>query len=206
MEIIRRLTRRSVSLQRAVTVITATLISVVSVTVIYTNRAGIEYTRDSFNGFKVDREIFEAATRRGLLGSSFNNGVLLSSTYDPALWMNKEYVSWLGGPSIKSFGRPQQMITCQLSGEELCMSENGGMLLIETTRDERATAVVVTLHKWWAVPRFEEEIELVEAISSRREDLLCGQSEAEYSSGWWTTKCLTIDETLLQNIQSHYAS
>jgi hypothetical protein len=64
----------------------------------------------------------------------------------------------------------------------------------------------VTLKNWWTVPSNQDDVLRVTAISTRREDLLCGQAEAEYRSGWWTTRCLVLDEILLQKIQSQYAS
>ena len=51
MEIIRRLTRKTVTLQKALTLIAATGVAIASVSVISTNRFGIEYTRDSFSGY-----------------------------------------------------------------------------------------------------------------------------------------------------------
>ena len=120
--------------------------------------------------------------------------------------MNKEYVTWLGGPSINSFGRPQQMISCRQVGEDDCQIQNGGMILVKRAQSNRATAVVLTLRNWWITPKTLDEIESVQAISSRREELLCGKSEARYQSGWWITKCSTVDDVLFQNIQSEFAS
>ncbi len=204
--IVQRLTNGSKTYRRLGISAVAIIIGMLSISIVVTNRAGIEYTRDSYAGFKTDREIFEAATKRGLLEDSLSNGILLSSTYDPALWLNREYISWLGGPVVKSFGRPKEMFACQSTGEEQCSMKNGALLILEHTKGERATVAVVTLKNWWTVPSNQDDVLRVTAISSRREDLLCGQSEAEFLSGWWTTKCLTIDEALLQKIQSHYAS
>lgn len=192
--------------RRLLTTLVATGIALASVCTIYTNRAGIEYTSDSYIGFRIDREIFEAATKQGLLNSSLANGVLLSPNYDPSLWMNRDYVTWLGGPSIARFGRPKDLVACQAAADRECLKLIGGMLIVDHTKDGSATALVATLQNWWTVPTAVNEIRSISAIAGRREDLLCGQSEAVFRDDWWTTSCSMIDEILLQKIQAQYTS
>jgi len=181
------------------------VISTLSVMTIYTNRAGIVFTSKSYLGFRIDREIFEAAIRRDMLDSSLSEGVLISATYDPALWVNTDYVSWLGGPKITSFGRAQALITCRVSGAKECEMSNGGLFLIERVRTKETTAAFVILKRWWISPQSVDDIKAVGTIAKKRTDLMCGQSAATYSSGWWISECSLIDEVMFQKIKAQYA-
>jgi hypothetical protein len=186
--------------------VTAFVLSILSVVTICTNRSGIVYTNYSYVGFKIDREIFEGATRLGLLSNSLTDGVLLSATHDPALWVNREYVSWLGGPLIRSFGRPQEMISCRVSGAQECQMSNGGLYIIEHNDFGEVTAAFVTVKDWWKSPTTTKDVKSVSAISKQRENLLCGSEDARKISGWWLSDCSLIDEIMFQKIKAQYAS
>ena len=170
------------------------------------NRSGIVYTNKSYIGFRIDREIFEGAMRLGRLENSLTDGVLLSATYDPALWVNREYVSWLGGPLIQSFGRPQDLISCRVSGAKECQMSNGGLYIIEHNDSGGATAVFIIVKNWWNSPSTTKDVMSVNAISRQRENLLCGVEAARKKSGWWLSDCSLIDEIMFQKIKAQYAS
>lgn len=186
--------------------VTAFMLSILSIATICTNRSGIVSTNNSYVGFKIDREIFEGATRLGLFSNSLTDGVLLSATYDPALWVNREYVSWLGGPLIRSFGRPQELISCRVSGAQECEMSNGGLYIIEHNDLGEVTAAFVTVKDWWKSPTTTTDVMSVSAISKQRENLLCGIEAARKKSGWWLSDCSLIDEIMFQKIKAQYAS
>ena len=186
--------------------VAASVLSILSVATICTNRSGIVYTNKSYIGFRIDREIFEGAMRLGRLENSLTDGVLLSATYDPALWVNREYVSWLGGPLIQSFGRPQDLISCRVSGAKECQMSNGGLYIIEHNDSGGATAVFIIVKNWWNSPSTTKDVMSVNAISRQRENLLCGVEAARKKSGWWLSDCSLIDEIMFQKIKAQYAS
>jgi hypothetical protein len=186
--------------------VVGTVIAVASIGAISTNRSGIEFTRDSYKGFRIEREIFEAATRRGLIDESLRNGVLLSAAYDPALWVNRDYVSWLGGPSIATFGRPQGLMACRTSADLLCQQDNGGIYLVENSKNDVVAGLFVTLHSWWTTPQSVSDIRTVSSIAQNRDQLLCGFQNAREVNNWWVTECSVNDGTILQKIQAQYTS
>jgi len=202
--LIKLLIRKNKTMLKGLTICFATVLSIASVVIICVNRSGIEFTNSTYRGFQTDREIFEAAIRRGLINKSLSEGVFLYSKFDPNLWINKEYVKWLGGPTISNFGVPTAVIACRELGDEKCLKKNGGMLILEHSRAGAATAVFILLQDWWKVPSSKEDIESTWAIAGKRSDLLCGRSVAQMQTGWWVSQCDVGDTLVYQKIQEQY--
>ena len=192
--------------KRTMSILFAMFISSVSIAIINTNRAGITYTNEAFEGYKVDREIFEASVRRGLVPTSWAEGVFLHASFDPALWMNKEYVKWLGGPTLTSFGKPSSMITCREVRDTKCIMDNGGIFILEHTVGGSATAIMVDLQRWWVPPESSNQIKSVNAIAKVKGDLLCGKLQAQRKNGWWVSTCEVGDSNILEKIKNQYTS
>jgi hypothetical protein len=184
----------------------AFLMSMLSVLTVNTNRTGIEYTSASFSGFRTDREIFEAAVRRNLLPDSLADGVLMSATYDPALWVNQEYVSWLGGPVLSALGKPQSLISCRAAQDKNCQKKNGALFFLEHSSSGTATAIFSVLRNWWKPPTKAEDFLEIRSISKDREALLCGKAQAQKQDNWWVGKCLVDDGAILEKIKTEYSS
>jgi hypothetical protein len=198
--------RKKSALASVGVVFIAFLMGMLSVLTICTNRTGIEYTSTSFSGFRVDREIFEAAVRRNLIPDSLADGVLMSATYDPALWVNREYVSWLGGPVLSALGKPQSLISCRAAQDKKCQKKNGALFFLEHSSSGAATAVFSVLQNWWEPPTKAEDLLDLRAISKEREALLCGKAQAQKQDNWWVGECLVDDGAILEKIKTQYAS
>jgi hypothetical protein len=192
--------------KRTMNFLFAMFISSVSIAIINTNRAGITYTNEAFKGYQVDREIFEASVRRGLVPTSWAEGVFLHASFDPALWMNKEYVKWLGGPTLAIFGKPSSMITCRELRDTKCVMDNGGIFILEHTDGGSATAILVDLKRWWARPESSNQVKSVNAIAKVKGDLLCGKLQAQRKNGWWVSTCEVADSNVLEKIKNQYTS
>ncbi len=180
-------------------------IGAMSVIAISTNRSGIEYASEFYSGFRVDREIFEAAVRRDLIPGSLSGGVFMSAAYDPALWVNVEYIHWLGGPVLSTLGKPQTLIACKNVGEEICQKELGGMYFLEHSQSGAPTAVFAVIRNWWKVPTKSEDLLDLWSIASDRDDLLCGIVKAEKQGEWWVGRCSIGDGVILEKIKSQYS-
>jgi len=202
--LIKLLIRKNKTVLKSLTVCFATVLSVGSIAIICVNRSGIEFTNSTFRGFQSDREIFEATVRRGLVDNSLRDGVFLYSKYDPNLWINMEYVKWLGGPTIANFGSPATMIACRELGDEKCLKKNGGIFILEYSSTGSAVAVITVLRDWSKAPTSKEDIESTLAIARNRSDLMCGRSKAQMRNGWWVSKCDVGEVGVLQKIQQQY--
>ena len=180
-------------------------IGATSVIAISTNRSGIEYAGEFYSGFRVDREIFEAAIRRDLIPGSLSGGVFMSAAYDPALWVNVEYIRWLGGPVISTLGKPQTLLTCKNAGEEICQKELGGLYFLEHSQTGAPTAVFAVIRNWWRVPVKSEDLVDLWSIANDRDDLLCGKVKAQKQGKWWVGSCSTGDGVILEKIKLQYS-
>lgn len=203
--LIKKLIQNNKVLFRGISIGFATILSIVSVATICVNRSGIEYANATYRGFRVDREIFEATVRRGLIKESMGGGVFLYSAFDPALWVNKEYVMWLGGPTVADFGQPASMIGCRELGEAKCLADNGGIYIVEHNREGTPTATFTILRNWWEMPTSSMDIESTWAIARDPNELLCGNSLAKEINGWWVSTCGVGDSETLERIQAQFA-
>ena len=202
--LIKLLIRNNKTVLKSLTISFATVLSVSSIAIICVNRSGIEFTNSTFKGFQSDREIFEATVRRGLVNNSLSGGVFLYSKYDPNLWINTEYIKWLGGPTIANFGSPATMIACRELGDEKCRKKNGGVFILEYSSTGSVAAVFAVLRDWSKAPTSKEDIESTLAIARNRSDLLCGHSTAQMQTGWWVSKCDVGEVGVLQKIKGQY--
>jgi len=129
----------------------------------------------------------------------------MSAAWDPALWINVEYIRWLGGPVLSAIGKPQTLLECKDVGEENCQNELGGMYFLEQSQAGAPTAVFAVIRNWWRAPVKSEDLVDIVSIANDRDDLFCGISKAQNQGDWWVSRCSITDGVILEKIRSQYS-
>ena len=154
-----------------------------------TNHAGTEYVVNRWSDFRTERDIFEAAARRGVFDDVPTNSVIVSGSADEFLWTNATYLRWLGGPQVFKFMQPNDASACRAEMVLSCQQDVGARYIIKRDAGGGVSILVALTKNWWKASISEEELVGVRAFARSRLNLECGISEAVKVRGWWSTQC-----------------
>ncbi len=154
-----------------------------------TNHAGTEYVVSRWSDFRTERDIFEAAARRGVFDDVPTNSVIVSGSADEFLWTNATYLRWLGGPQVFKFMQPNDAAACRAEMVLSCQQDVGARYMIKRNSGGEVSILVALTKNWWKASISEEELVGVRAFARSRLNLECGVSEAVKVRGWWSAQC-----------------
>jgi hypothetical protein len=181
---------------------TSLLVAVMVMSTVLTNQCGISYTVRANEGFRTDREVFEAAAKLSAFSDIPQNSVLISSQANEVLWTNKVYLEWLGGPKVSAFVTADSFKQCSVNKDPNCSNKVGGIYEVSRSKTGGVRAVVVAGS---TTASHDFQVKGVTSIARVKHDLACNTETAHLIQGWWMSKC-DSGINVSQNLELQYLS